>query len=191
MIKRIFKLFILDKLQQKRMQMSFRIKIIKKGGAIDRGLYARNLDYVLVGKNIKIKQNWRIECYPTFGHQRLDPQLTIGDGAILNFGFTAFVADKITIGPNCIFAANVTLISENHGMDPLSEVPYHAQPLTTGPISIGEGCWLGQNVCVLPGVSIGKRCIIGANAVVSKDVPDYSIAVGVPAKVVKMRNFDK
>lgn len=53
------------------------------------------------------------------------------------------------------------------------------------PITIGDDCWLGANVTVLPGVTIGKGCTIGAGAVVQKSIPDYSVAVGVPAKVIK------
>lgn len=53
---------------------------------------------------------------------------------------------------------------------------------------IGEGSWLGENVCVI-GASVGKHCTIGANAVVTKDIPDYSVAVGIPAKVIKQYNF--
>jgi acetyltransferase-like isoleucine patch superfamily enzyme len=55
---------------------------------------------------------------------------------------------------------------------------------------IGEGSWLGENVCVI-GASIGKHCVIGANSVVTKDIPDYSVAVGIPAKVIKKYNFNK
>ena len=184
-IKKFFKLLFWNKLQQFSFQSSFRIRGIREGGIIDKGLYAYNLSYVSIGKNLKLKRNWRIECYPTFGHQKLSPQLQIGDNVIINFGFTAFVADKIFIGSNCIFAANVTLISENHGINPELNKPYYAQNLTTGPITIGEGCWLGQNVSVLPNVSIGEKSIIATNAVVSHDIPAYSIAAGIPARVIK------
>jgi lipopolysaccharide O-acetyltransferase len=64
------------------------------------------------------------------------------------------------------------------------------QQLQTGPITIGEGCWIGQNVIVLPDVNIGDKCVIGANSVVTKDIPSYSIAVGMPAKVIKKYNFE-
>lgn len=189
-LKRMLKMLFGNKFQQLRSQILFRFKVTRNGGTIDNGLYAYQLDYVSVGKNIKMKRNWRIECYTYFGHKILNPQLIIGDNVIINFGFTAFVADIIKIGSNCIFAANVTLVSENHGINPESEQPYHAQSLTTGPIFIGEGCWIGQNVVVLPNVNIGAKCVVGANSVVTKDIPPYSIAVGIPAKVIKQYNFE-
>lgn len=58
-------------------------------------------------------------------------------------------------------------------------------------VNIEEGCWLGQRVCVMPGVTIGARSIIGAASVVTKSIPPYSIAVGSPAKVIKQWNFEK
>ena len=64
------------------------------------------------------------------------------------------------------------------------------QPLNSKAINIGDGCWLGEKVCVLPGVTIGKKCIIGAGSIVTKSIPDFSIAVGNPAKVIKKYNFE-
>lgn len=168
----------------------FRWHVIKRGGYAAKSLIVTNQRYIHIGKKLKIKQGYRIECYPTFSYQVLKPQLVIGDNVIVNYGFTAFVANKISIGSNCILAANVTLISENHGMDPESTQPYHAQPLTTGPITIGEGCWLGQNVSVLPNVTIGRKCIISTSSVVTRDIPDFCIAAGVPARIIKKFNFN-
>ncbi|WP_405373425.1 DapH/DapD/GlmU-related protein [Pseudobutyrivibrio sp.] len=88
-----------------------------------------------------------------------------------------------------MIASNVLICSENHGIDPESTTPYMSQPLISKPVSIGEGSWIGEMVCILPGVHIGKKCIIGAGSVVTKSIPDYSIAVGNPAKVIKKYNF--
>jgi len=59
---------------------------------------------------------------------------------------------------------------------------------STGPVSIGDGSWLGINVSVLPNVRIGKGCVIGAHSVVTENIPDYHIAVGIPARVIKARD---
>ena len=89
-----------------------------------------------------------------------------------------------------LIASNVLIASENHGMDPECGIPYMDQELSSSPVSIGDGCWIGERVTVLPGVSIGAGAIIGAASVVSKDIPAHSIALGSPAKVVKKYDFD-
>lgn len=58
-------------------------------------------------------------------------------------------------------------------------------------VHIGEGTWLGTNVVIAGNIKIGKQCVIGANSVVTKDIPDYSVAVGIPARVIKRYDFDK
>lgn len=89
----------------------------------------------------------------------------------------------ITIGDNTIFAAGVKIISANHAVDSLNGwTPCR-------PITIGRQVWIASNVVILPGVHIGDYAIIGAGAVVSKNVPAMAVAVGVPARVVKMRQI--
>jgi acetyltransferase-like isoleucine patch superfamily enzyme len=68
--------------------------------------------------------------------------------------------------------------------------PIHQQGFRGAPIRIGEGSWIGRGVMVTSGVTIGKGCVVGANAVVTKDLPDWSVAVGVPAKVIRSRMPD-
>lgn len=150
-----------------------------------------NCKYVKVGKNVKVKDFARIECYDSFHGVILEPSLEIGEGVIINNNFTCFVADKVRIGKDCIFAHNVMIASENHGIAPESELPYHAQPLVTKPVYIGNNCWIGANVSILSGVSIGNNCIIGANSVVNKSFPDNSIVAGNPARIIKTYDSKK
>ena len=90
----------------------------------------------------------------------------------------------ITIGDNVQIAANVQLISNNHD-------PYERMILTCKPVVIEDGAWIGAGATILPGVRVGKHAIVGAMAVVTKDVPDYGVAVGNPAKVVKFLEPEK
>lgn len=178
-------------LQQFYAGLKFRFRVLKQGDWAAKPLFLLNAHNVVIGRNVRIKKGYRIECYEQFCGRKLSPHFEINDGVIINPGFTAFVADSLSIGKDTIFAGNVTLITENHGMNPESDVPYHALPLTTGPIKIGEGCWFGQNSCVLPNVTIGKKCIIATNAVITSDIPDFSIAAGCPAKIIKRYNFQE
>lgn len=84
----------------------------------------------------------------------------------------------ITIEDDVQIAANVQMISNNHD-------PYERQILLCKPVLIRQGAWIGAGATILPGVSIGKYAIIGAGSVVTNDVPDFAVAVGNPAKVVK------
>ena len=121
-----------------------------------------------------------------------DAGLTIGDNTYLQAGCTLnpFVA-SIHIGKNCMIAARCAFLPYQHGhSDPVR--PMREQPLTSrGDIVIEDDVWLGAQVCVMDGVTIGQGAIIGAGAVVTKDVPPYSIAAGVPARVIRARNEEK
>ena len=58
-------------------------------------------------------------------------------------------------------------------------------------VRIGEGCWIGERVCILPGITIGKKCVVGAGSIVTKNIPDYCMVAGSPAKVIKVYDFEK
>ncbi|CAH0017060.1 unnamed protein product [Clonostachys rhizophaga] len=108
--------------------------------------------------------------------------ITVGKGFYANFNCVILDCAHVTIGDRVMFATGVSLITATHetGLQSRRDNIEYAEPIV-----IGDDCWLGANVTVLPGVTIGKGCTIGAGAVVSKDIPDYSVAVGVPAKVIK------
>ncbi|KAB8317957.1 acyltransferase [Tolypothrix campylonemoides VB511288] len=93
---------------------------------------------------------------------------------------------NIKIGKSCLIAAHVGIFANNHIFDDPTEI-IENQGLTRKGIVIEDDCWLGHAVTVLDGVTIGKGSVIGAGAVVTKDIPPFSIAVGVPAKVIKSR----
>ena len=84
----------------------------------------------------------------------------------------------------------MTIVSHNHGMNPEESLSYMHQKLSAKCVTIGDGCWIGEKVQIMPGASVGKKCIIAAGAIVTKDIPDYSIAAGVPARVIKSYNFN-
>ena len=90
----------------------------------------------------------------------------------------------ITIEDNVMIAANVQLLSNNHD-------EYDRQILICKPILIKKGAWIGAGVSILPGITVGKYAIVGAGAIVTKDVPDYAVAVGTPARVVKTLDKNK
>lgn len=106
-------------------------------------------------------------------------RLVIGENVFVNSNLLAMARGGITIENGVQIAANVQLISNNHD-------EYDRQILTCKPVCIREGAWIGAGATILPGVCVGRHAIVGAASVVTKDVPDYAVVVGSPAKVVKM-----
>ncbi|WP_281258927.1 acyltransferase [Stenomitos frigidus] len=96
----------------------------------------------------------------------------------------------IRIGRDCMIASHTGIYANNHNFDDLTR-PINVQGTTNQGIVIEDDCWLGTGVKVLDGVTIGKGCVIGAGAVVTKDMPPFSVAVGVPAKVISRRQHSK
>lgn len=112
--------------------------------------------------------------------------LLIGNNVRCSNGFTHITAfAKVTIEDNVLISAFCQINNGNHGFHD-KNLPVMYQTYTkSGEIVIGEGSWIGRNSHVIGKVKIGKNCIIGANSVVTKDVPEYSVAVGVPANAIK------
>jgi acetyltransferase-like isoleucine patch superfamily enzyme len=92
----------------------------------------------------------------------------------------------VEIGPNTLLSPGVQCISGNHVFDD-PEMPVRYQGTAYGKVTVGEDCWLGTNVVVLPGVTIGRGAVIGAGAVVTRDIPAFAVALGVPAHIVGER----
>ena len=131
-------------------------------------------------------QNWvTIERNVDIGSMD-NTSIYIGENTYIAPGVCIAGQGDIHIGKNCMIAANSGIYANNHVFTDLS-LPIKQQGTTREGIIIEDDCWLGHGVTVLDGVKIGKGSIIGAGAVVSKNIPPYSIAVGVPAKVIKDR----
>jgi acetyltransferase-like isoleucine patch superfamily enzyme len=112
-------------------------------------------------------------------------RIRIGADTRLNRGCTLTSYAQIRIDDFTIIGEFVSIRDANHGLK--RGEPMRYQPHTCEPIQIGRDVWIGRGSCILPGVSIGEGAVIGANSVVNRDIPDFAIAAGVPAKVIKMR----
>ena len=138
---------------------------------------------ITIGNDVKIGNDSRFSLYEPDNN----PEIIIGNNCYIATHFTIMTASKVNIGNNVLIGSYVSIIGHNHGIDP--SLDYGKQKLTSKSIIIEDGCWIGEKVCILPGVKIGKKSIIGTASVVTKNIPDYSIAVGNPAKVIKKYNF--
>ena len=116
-------------------------------------------------------------------------ELVIEDETVIGHFAHIYATKSIHIGKSVLIADKVYISDNLHGYeDP--ETPIMCQNIIQkNPVVIGDDSWIGENVCII-GACVGKHCVIGANAVVTKDIPDYCVAVGNPAKVIKKYNFE-
>ena len=114
-----------------------------------------------------------------------DAEIEIGEGCFLNRGTMIAAQKSVKIGDHTMFANGCFIGDAEHRFDD-PELPITWQGFTTkGPTRIGDNVWCGANVVVTSGVTIGERCVIGANSVVTTDIPAFSIAAGAPARVLR------
>lgn len=127
------------------------------------------------------------DCYiePPFHANWGGKHVHFGDGVYANFGLTCVDDTHIYVGSHTLFGPNVILATAGHPM--LPELRKHGIQYNM-PIHIGENCWLGAGVIVVPGVTIGDNVVIGASSVVTKDIPSNSVAMGTPCRVVRQIN---
>ncbi len=118
-----------------------------------------------------------------------DARIRIGQGCFLNLGVMVAAHTLVEIGDHCMFANGCFVTDANHRFDD-PDKPVTWQGFTTkGPTRIGDNVWCGANVVITSGVTVGRRCVIGANSVVTGDLPDHAIAAGAPAKVLKQVEY--
>lgn len=149
-----------------------------------------NGQYISIGDRTSIGRFARLHCYDNYNGIKYHPEIKIGNDCIFGINFSILCADSVVIEDNVAFASYVTIVNENHGIDVEDDKTFYKQTLTSAPVLVKEGSWVGERVCILPGVTIGKKCVIGSGSVVNKSIPDYSIAVGNPARVIKQWNFE-
>ncbi len=114
-----------------------------------------------------------------------DARIRIGEGCFLNIGVMVAAVDLVEIGDHCMFANGCFITDGSHRFDdPQKPVPWQGFD-TKGPTRVGDNVWCGANVVLTSGVTVGERCVIGANSVVARDLPPRSIAAGAPAKVLR------
>ena len=143
--------------------------------------------YVKVGKLFCCNENVVIEAVGVHGDEHFKPSIEIGDNCFLNRGTHISSCCNIKIGDNFVSGSFVSIIDNNHGLIERNELDYHPleRKLSYKSITIGNNVWVGDKATILPGVTIGDGAIIGANAVVTSDVPSYSVVGGIPAKIIK------
>ena len=144
-----------------------------------------NEEYISIGSETLIGPGVSLSAGMVPGQKCLtNPVVKIGDRCLIGKGSGIVGHFDITIGNDVWTGHHVYITDQNHGYEDVDR-PISQQSQPERPVVIGDGSWLGYGAVVLPGVTIGKHVVIGANSVVTHDIPDYSVAVGSPAQVIK------
>ncbi|MBO7271817.1 MAG: acyltransferase [Bacteroidaceae bacterium] len=146
--------------------------------------------YISVGENVEFCRLARIDAisyYPNTG-QHFEPVLKIANNVVVQVSCHIGCINRVEIGEYTTMGARTYITDHTHGTvepDDLKLPPRHRKLYSKGPVIIGKYVAIGEGCIILPGVTIGDHSVIGANAVVTKDVPPYSVVAGNPAKVIK------
>lgn len=186
-IKRIY--HILVKREVKSVLYTKRFKKFGNNSVLYKPLIIRAYSDISIGDNTTILNGVRMQVYNDL--TRRNSKLEIGNNCYIGYNNTFLAGGNIIIEDGVLMASNILISSENHSVNPEDDKYYMNQKLECKSVVIGEGSWLGENCKILSGVKIGKKCVIGAGSIVTKSIPDYCIAVGSPAKIIKKYDFNQ
>ncbi|MFN3403256.1 MAG: acyltransferase [Cytophagaceae bacterium] len=159
--------------------------IIKKNFKIEGG------KYICIGSNTVIAENSWLAAYDSYLGEYYMPSIKIGKNVTIGRFSCITSIQSISIMDGCLISEYFYVSDHTHGFNPLLNISPALQKLEAkGPVEIGECTFIGYRVTVLPNVKIGRNCVIGSHSVVTKNVPDYCMVAGVPAKIIKKFDFD-
>ena len=165
----------------------FRFKSIQKNSFINSPLKITPF-CISLGENVRIFKNCRIEGVVKYNKINFNPHIQIENNVSIQQNLHLTCANSIVIGGNTAIASNVTITDIHHQYENI-KIPIESQDILVQQVKIGENCKIYNNAVILPGCKIGNHVTVGANSVVAIEIPDYSVVVGSPAKIVKRYNF--
>ena len=150
---------------------------------LGRSLQVNNPRAVAIGSRVAIASQFiLVDLCPSVKDV---PKIIIGDGCTILYRFQCNAAQSVRIGQNVLIASNVLITDSDHVVEPGGVPVTKNCKFITQPVRVEDNCWLGQNAVILKGVTIGHDSIVGANSVVTHDVPPCSVVAGNPARVIK------
>lgn len=138
--------------------------------------YPRN---VAVGRDSILKSGAKLTACNPEAYVSIGERTTVGEQSLI------YASCNISIGNDVMIGPRLYVVDTQHGTE--LGLKMNLQKNRENPVIIGDDCWIGANVTILPGVKLGNGCVVGAGSVVLKDVPDYTVVAGVPARVIRKR----
>lgn len=146
------------------------------------------LRYVSVGDNFSVSSGLRLEAFDRHNGVEFRPEIIIGNNVSINHNCHIAAINRIEIGHGVLIASDVYITDHSHGAadyGDFSSPPSERRLASKGPVRIEDNVWIGEKACILPGTRIGRNSIVGAGAIVTRDVPPGVVVGGVPARILK------
>ena len=185
---RLYKKFIYIKKKLYSSWISKEFKSLGYDAIISYPMYLHGGQYISIGNNFHSDIRFRIEAFDQHLGYKFTPIIAIGNNVSINPDCHIGAINQIKIGDNVLIASKVFITDHYHGeinSETIKTPPSKRKLYSKGPVTIEKNVWLGEGVVVLPGVSIGENSIIGANAVITKNIPKNSIVGGNPARIIR------
>lgn len=167
-----------------------RLSSIGKNSKIGQNFSVINPANIKIGDGFSGGSDIALWTWDAVNVENSDCKLIIKDNVSITDRCIISAANKIEIGNGCLLGRDTFITDNSHGkndtLDELNVSPHKRKIYSKGTIIIGDNVWTGKNVCIMPNVKIGDGAIIGANSVVTHDIPPYSVAVGSPARIIKV-----
>ncbi len=165
------------------MLWKWRFLKLGKRSIIRLSLQINNPRSIVIGSHVTImNQSVLADLKPDI---RQIPKIFIGDSCTIMYRFQCNAAESVRIGNNVLIASNVLITDSDHILEPGGIPVTINNRYISKPVIIEDNCWIGQNAVILKGVTVGHDSIVGANSVITKSIPPYSVAAGNPAKIIK------
>lgn len=153
----------------------------------------RGGQHIQIGENVRIHKYLQLEAIDNHNGATFAPSIIIGDNVSINYNVHIGACNEVVIEDGVLIASKVFITDHYHGMtdsETLRTPPSERILYSKGKVIIERNAWIGEGVAIMPGVRIGRNAIIGANSVVTHDIPAYAVAAGIPARVIAIKAKD-
>lgn len=164
----------------------FGLKTLGKGSSLLHPRHLEGRNFISIGSRSLTLGHSYIAAITQYGQLRYSPSISIGNDVYIGRHCYLTAMNEISIGDGCVLSEHVYITDLFHGTDPRKGLIMQQPIETKGPVRIGPNCFLGYRATVMPNVTLGEWCIVGANSVVTSSFPAYSMIAGAPARLIKV-----